>query len=176
MAEVIRTSYAAIAPAITERIADVAGIPGSRVFWVARRRVEHYLGPWDVLLRPRAGISLDETTTGGGRWDTRVRRILDVAVRVGLAVDEAARDYQWLFADADEDTGLIGYFRAQEAIIDALHLFLPTDGDGNGLLAEPMRLVNDIDPLREEGSESVWGDGTLAFEMVYTLDLNTDGE
>lgn len=177
MAGVIPTSFRAIAPLITARLAEVAEIPASRIFWVARQRVPHFVGPWDLVLRPRGSVSLDPNTEGGGRHDTRLRRIIDVAVRIQRATDESARDDDFLFAEpSDDDTDLIGYFAAQERVIDALHVFSPTAANGDVLVAEPMRMVNDNDPLREQGMEHIWGDGTLAFEVVYTLNLDTDGE
>lgn len=177
MAGVIPTSFRTIAPLITERLAEVAEIPEGRIFWVARNRIAHFVGPWDIVIRPRGGVSLDPNTDGGGRWDTRVRRIIDVAVRVARSTDDVARDYDWLFAEPSaDDLDLIGYFTAQERVIEALHVFSPEDESGDILVAEPMRLVSDNDPFREPGSEIVWGDGTLAFEIVYTLDLDTEGE
>src|SRR3990172_8020876 len=170
MAKVIRTSLRTIAPLITARLVDwLALTDTAQIFWIARNKIPHFLGPWDILLRPRRGFSIQDNSDGGGKWDTRIRRIIDVALRVQLATDETARDVEWLFADD-------GYFALEESVIDALQMFEPTDAQGNILLAEPMRLLEGIEPAREQGNEVLWGDGTLAFEIVYTMNLDTTGE
>jgi hypothetical protein len=170
MPGVIRTSLRDIAPLITTRLAAATSINRERIFWIARLNpVPHFTGQADILLRPRRKLALQDNVDGGGKWDTRVTRILDVIPRVQYAVDPAASDYEWLFASG-------GYITLEEEIVDALQMFMPTDSTGNILVAEPMRLVTADDPLKEAGNEVVWGSGVLGFEMVYTMDLDTTGE
>jgi hypothetical protein len=133
------------------------------IFMVAVDDPPHTMGDSDILLRPMR-ISPTQPK-GAGRVERRVRRLLKVIVRTRLALDEVDRDFAWL-----EDASL-GHFVMEEAVVNWLDTFQPTDGSGNALTFEPLDWVPSSQPEKEK-ADSSWGRSELFFEIPYILTLD----
>ena len=105
----------------------------------------------------------------GGRVDERVDRLVRGVDRSRsdrrLHLDEPNRDKQWLIDQA------LGHMVFEEATVDALELFWPTDVSGNVLLCEPMRLLR-AESLMKQKKDGAWGESALDWEIQYLLNVN----
>ncbi len=140
------------------------------IFYLAQPQLPpNFTADLAYILRPRGFTSIQSQYQGAGRFDTRIRRVLDIYLRLRIGRDEADRDNQWLLDAA-------GFFVAEEKLLDALHGFHPVDTAGNTLTTEPIRVIQGSDPDRErhKGSGTGWGDALISFEMIYMLALTQD--
>ncbi len=166
MATVIRTSLATILTRIkTLLIADAAlSIPAARVLVTVRRKLPHFQADQDIVLRPRGFSVVAKITDQAGRWETTIKRRLDVTCRTRLGFDETDRDESWL------TDGTYGHVAFEESVASFFQELYLTDADDNMLLHEPMLLMDGPDPEKEADDETAeWGQTTLSFEMVYDL-------
>jgi len=131
--------------------------------------VAHFQADQQILLRPGKFIALEPIIRGAGRTDARVRRLLEVFLRVRRLADTGDADQTWAM---DNALGL-AYFDLEESILNALEQFSAYDSNGNALLGEPMRIWQGAEGLRPAGKGGGWGFGRLTFEIVYELPLNT---
>lgn len=164
MATVLRSSVRTVLQAVKAWLVAQEVATADRIKLVARpfAEVQHTMGDADLVLRPGRFVPTGNET-GAGRYDTRIRRLLEVAVRSRLESDEVDSDQLWLLQDA-------AHLALEEAVIAALQIFPPEDADSNILLAEPMRLADGAAAERRKDKRG-WGQSVLTFEMVYVLPL-----
>jgi hypothetical protein len=140
-------------------------MPIERVLISRGRRMPHYQADQDIVVRFRGFSSLESYTVGGGRMDTRLARKLSIICRSRLRTDEENTDKNW-FTDA-----AFGYLSLEDSLVDCLHLFLPSDINGNALLTMPMRVVGSSD-VEEDQKEPGWGFASVDFAAVLEPALN----
>src|SRR5678816_683015 len=170
MAAVIRSSLRAIGPKLKAQLVAETRCGADSIFWIASgSQIPNFTAPADIILQVRQFTPYQPAVEGGGRWDTRITRIIDITGRVQLAVDPAFKDDEWLFGDN-------GYLALEEEIVAALQIFTPVDSSQNALLAEPCRFVQGQSPFKEQGNEVLWGHGTIGLEVYYTLDMDTTAD
>lgn len=166
--KIIRADIRDILAAVKAKLVADEVAPDNKILWVARKRdVPRFTGDQDLLLCPRGFRANQETVSGAGRAATEVSRFLDVYVRVRLALDAADSDEQWLLHTSK------GYFNYENAVIASLQMFLPLDGDGNGLTVQPLRVMDASDP-QKGNDDPLWGDAVLSFELVYDIEMTVD--
>lgn len=171
MAAQIRASLATILPLIETQIVTVLEWTNpNRVKSVARDvgQIAHYQGDQDILIRPGDFLSLQSYDDGAGRWDTRIRRILEVGVRSRRRGDPTDQDDIWL---TDPKAG-VAYVALEEAVLNALHQFEPEDSNQNVLTCEPMRIYTGRKPVKAPKDMAAWGYGVLLFEITYQPPLD----
>lgn len=170
MATVIRTNFPDILSVIRARIAELEIAPLSSVIVSALppEDVPHGVGEHDVLLTPQDEQSDEDTSFGGGRYDTRASARLHVIPRSRLALDESARDLARLTHST------LGHYALRDSLRDALHLVWPEDGLRNALGVQPPRWIRTGAPKRDrrEKGESVWVYSVMEFLIVYPVDLD----
>jgi len=164
MATVKPSSIRTVLEAVQAWLVAQEVLDADRILLVARpfTEVPLEMGDADLLLRPGSFLPTGNET-GAGRYDTRIRRILEIAVRTRLEVDEVGQDLHWLRDDAR-------HLALEEAVLAALEIFPPEDAAGNILLAEPMRLVDGTAAEKRKDKRG-WGQSVLRFEMIYVLPL-----
>lgn len=117
-----------------------------------------------VKIIPRPQVCLQLHRHGGGRTDTRVVRRVAVEVKTRLALDEAGDSEQWL-------THALGHLDHEHAVIDALELFVPKQGD-DWLVYQPLKLVPTSDPQRPDPEKSEWGKSVSEWDVCFVLALD----
>ncbi len=129
---------------------------------VVRKDVPNLNGDRDIIIRVR-NFTADQSHTG--RYDLRIRRLIDVTLRYRYAGDQVGNDLRWLTAEAT------GFLEFENAVLSAAHLFEPMDTPGNGLplMVQPMRILNGSDPTKEVKSADgvTWGEETLTIEIIF---------
>jgi hypothetical protein len=160
--------FADILQAIRKEIVRLRVIEDiDRVILVARRTtVPNLVGDKDILIRVNP-TQVVTSVEGEGRYFTKIRRLIEVIPRVRLALDEVGRDANWLM---NEELGIIAF---EDAIIDALQLFQPTNtAEDAFLIVEPMRLVSMTIPEKANEPNSKWGSSVQSWEIMYQQDLD----
>jgi hypothetical protein len=165
----IASPLADIVPIITAQLVVKTGVPTHSVKVVARGSdyVAKFQGDRDLLLRfsgaqPQAGF-----THGAGRVATILDRVLQVTCRVRLNTDPSDDDTRiWV----DPTWGLLVL---EEAVIDALWGFWPTDTSQNVLTPCVLEWV----PSQEAAKQLVppppldWIESHLHFLVTYQANL-----
>lgn len=155
-----------ILEAIKTNLVTLAVTGTNQITWAARDQTPAHQAEHLIILRPRGFTTArNPGADGEGRIVGKVKRILAVHLRVRQARDEPDRDTEWLLDETN------GYLDFEDLVLDALDLFWPADAQGNDLLAEPMRVL-DASDVAKDPRDSMWGDGTLYFEMQYMADLD----
>ncbi len=150
-------------------------LPENRIFIIARNTgiVPQMQAPQDMLLRPR-GFTVDQgMVAAGGRYTTRLTRIIDVIIRVRYELDKVGEDVLWL------TTASLGYFAFEEAAVNAMQVQIDgknntlLDSAGNSLLAEPMRIVDGMTPEKDiTGKTPGWGNGAFGISVAYLANVD----
>jgi hypothetical protein len=164
MATQIRTSLATILTRLkTLLVADTTlNIPAERVLLTVRRKLPHFQADQDIVLRPRGFSVMAKVTDHAGRWQTTLKRRLDVTCRTRLGIDEADRDEDWL---TDEAYGHIAFEEAVASFFQTLYLM---DDDQNVILHEPLMLMDAPDHEKDADDElQEWGQSTFSYELIY---------
>jgi hypothetical protein len=165
----IATSLRAILPAIQAQLASVTGLTTNRVLLVQRETTPRFQGDQDVLVRAGPPQPEDGFELGSGRHAAIVTRLVQVTARTRWAVDESDRDD---YALVDED---YGHLALEEAVVNALHIWVPTDRNGNWLSVEPMHWRPHEAPVHDEPLPASWLSTSLLFDVRYHLSLPSNG-
>lgn len=157
-----RTSISEIMLAIRQKLIDAQVLPPDRIFIVAResQQLRDHQAPEVIYIRPRGMVVDQLILEAGGRYTTRIIRIVDIFVRVRNQRDKSMSDIQWL-TDADQS-----YFKLEEAVMNVLNVAFLEDGVGNELLCEPMRPVSTESPQVDRGKLG-WGNAAASYEVHY---------
>jgi hypothetical protein len=166
---VLATSFRPILAAIKAQLAAVPALAAERVLVAQRDRVPHIQGDSDAVVRVGKPLPEDGFTVGSGRHATVLVRPVQVTPRVRWAVDEGDRDDH---AMEDADSGLLAL---EEAVIDALHVWVPTTEDEEWLTVQPLHWVPSAEPVRETPVNHAWLHSDLVFMARYQLSLSDNG-
>ena len=156
----VKSSLREILPKVRDRLVSATGISANRVLYVQRPDTPHFQGDQDILIRVGPPRPL-EHVHGSGRLYRVVSRLLQITPRTRWAVDESDRDDSWLLAATE------GHLRLEEAVVDAIDVWVPERAGGDWLLIEPMRWVESQQPVRETPLSQSWGHTDLVFEFKY---------
>lgn len=166
MATVARVSLPTILQAIEDQLVARRVVKDpAQVLWVITDDAPYHHSGFDVVLAPDFGLSTQPNNDGGGRWDTRVRRTVDVFVRTTFLATQGASDKEWVR----------NHYPVEDAVLESLHGYHPTDENDNLLLIEPMRLTRPDRPRRDR-SNKVWGYSVMTFELLYHPDITASDE
>lgn len=169
-----RTSIIEIANAIKQCLVDEDVQVSNRIKFVARGAgVPKFQGESDILIRIGGFTSVGETVAAAGRVCTMLDRLIHVICRSRLALDQADRDDTWLLNSSR------GHFVIEEQVLDALHIFWPTDSSDNDLTTQPIR-VNTSSQADKEASAGLrnrhWGYSAISYDVQYLPPLNQDDQ
>lgn len=139
----------------------------NRIIPCARRtKVPKLTGEKDIILRV-GNTQIVPSVEGQGRGYTRLRRIIEVIPRCRSALDEVGKDTVWLMDET------LGFFNFEEALLDAVQLFQPTNIAETEFLAdEPMRIVGFGIPDKDVDPDGKWGSETMMLEVFYKANLD----
>jgi hypothetical protein len=173
----IRTSCVSILKAAASQLLTALGGAGgtgftldsSGIFLSCRPQMPHFQAEQDILLRP-FGFRIDQgRDLAGGRYTTVFTRRLGATLRTRANLDESFKDQVWYQGDAGI---VLGHSALEEAVVDALHEFTPTDSNSNALTVEPMKIIEGNDPSKLMNDQNSWGWSLLMFSIVYMPPLN----
>lgn len=104
-------SFTVLVGYVKDRIAAKLGVEAStvRTCFVTEASIGEYLSQEGVVLR--VGSPTPVSSSGGGRWDYRVRRTIYVYVLTACLLDQGGRD----------DEAFDRHVAREEALIDAIH-------------------------------------------------------
>ena len=107
-------------------------------------------------------------SVGDGELHGLIERGLDaIGSELHEFQDPVGRDDDWLTDEA------LGFLSLEDAVIDALQLFQPTNTDGTEfLIIEPMRLVGISNPDKPSEPNDKWGSAVQTWEIVYKCPLD----
>lgn len=157
-----RTSFGEILLAVKAEVIKRTGLPAARVIILARDQAPKAQAEQIIYLRPRRFTSIEPENTGGGRSNTRLTRQLDLILSSRMATDASTSDEDWLTHPTR------GYYALEDAAVDALQEFFPTDGQGNALVFEPIRIMSEDQTLKL----GHWGQANATFEVGYMPPLD----
>lgn len=159
----IQTSLNTLVPILKARIASVTDLPTERVLIVGRplESIPHNQASTDVLVRIGAPTPSVAGNSGPGRLWTTCDRIIQVQPRAEFGADLYDRDEDKLL-----DTSL-GIFALEEQILDGLQDFMPEDGKGNALVAEPLKWVPSEQLPQRDRQDAAWVTSSLFFLLRY---------
>jgi hypothetical protein len=161
----IATSLATILPYVQAQLASVTGVPLTNVMLArAGRHRPHFSGLQDIIIQPLPPAPESGFELGSGRVAAVFNRVLAVTGRTGMSVDMSDRDDYWLLAAG-------GQLALEEAILNALHIWVPVDTNGNWLTQSPLQWVpSDLPKKDTELPDSQdWGESTMHFSLQYQL-------
>lgn len=133
-------------------------------------------GDRDILLAP-AGERKDPTAEGSGRVEARVIRRLRLRIRTRMNLDENYRSVAWLQGAVMENgnSNTLGHLALEDAVIDSMFLFLPTDNLGNALCHRAIVYDSAMGPQRRGAdAASGYGYSDLWFDVPYIRKLSQD--
>lgn len=172
MAEtILRTKLSHILLAVKDRLIDEEAV-GEEQSLISLRmnppvmalRADSY-----AIALPLNQVAEQASVDGGGRAGTLLAGRLNVYLRNRASLDEAYLAETWLTSPT------AGILDKVNAVVDALQMWLPEDEDGDGLLAEPCRLVFWGEP-KQQYHQPEWGDVVIEFEVKYLLDIAQTGD
>lgn len=165
-----RTSVRAIILAAVARIVEITELDAARVgvTVLPPDEVPPFGAPQDVLVRVRGETPDEGIIDGTGRWDNRRRRILDVACRTRVSLDEEGGDLARLTHES------LGHVLLEDLVVEALEIFNAPDPDEAGsLITAPLRVGRLTDPQRMAKFPD-WVFSVFTVEAEYSRDLDTD--
>ena len=121
-------------------------------------------GDQDVILRVMGERREGGMLEGAGRVDDRRTREIQVVMRSRVYLDQVEQDLIRL-TDAS-----LGHLWLEDAVADALEIFMATDGDGN-VLTTPWYLEGPTAPQAMRNDRNwVWSAFTCSFDYERALD------
>lgn len=160
MASAIRSVMRLVLPLIKQRIIDEDVVTVDQV-WITLDDSPKLPNADQLVLLHLGGF---RTVQGmEDRIDQRLYRMLDVICHTRMVLDEVARGEVQLLQD---DTG---HLALEDKVIDAIHKFQPTDGDGNALTFEPIWLDMGREP-RKLPKEKGWVKSAIPFTIPIEQD------
>lgn len=130
-------------------------------------------GNRDLILHVR-GFGVDTGgVTGGGRHDTRVKRLIDIVLRSRKQIDTVHNDLAFLTDDN-------GHLAFEESVINAVQIWWGDPAaaatEAQMLLVgggEPARIVNGGGAVRELfAGDGTWGTSVITLEVHVLLELD----
>ena len=164
----VATSARTLLSAIQAQLASATGVTANRVLIVQRPDTPHFQGDKDILVRLGPPAPEDGFTVGAGRHCCLLTRQLQVTPRTRWATDESDRDDLSLLDEVN------GHLALEEAVVDALHVWVPTDAQENWLTAQPLHWLPSAPPVRETPLSRSWVHTDLVFAVRYQLRLPTN--
>lgn len=164
MASVIRSSIIDIAKAIKAQLVAFAGFQPSQVFITSKRKIPHFVGEKDCILRIGGEHPDEPAIRADGRQNNQRYRTVTITIRTRQAVDRAGTDTKHLLNDD------IGHLAVEDAVFNALEIFWPVDIAQNAITNCPIRLG----PLTETESETQpeWLSSSVTVEIDYSRNLD----
>jgi hypothetical protein len=164
MPTVVRSPFTAVLAAVKAQLTAVTGLPAFRVKAVMHgRRFPHFQADQDILVVIGPPVPDNPVTYGAGRVDFPVVRTLTVTPRVRMASDPSDSDDLLI---SDPARGLIAL---EEAVLNALHDFHPTDANNNLLTREPIHFSPSPPPSDDPPPDRTWASSPLNFEVAYVV-------
>jgi hypothetical protein len=144
----------------------VTGLPKERVRFVADwpEDVVPPLGGQDLSIRVLGFATNDPD--GAGRLETILERQLGIMLRTQMAADYGEYADAWLLDPT------FGHVFQEENIFNALQSFIPTDSNGNILVAAPINLVSGESPERKN-EDTGTGKAIYLFRLRYLPPITT---
>lgn len=165
MASQIRSKMSVILPLIKTLLMDALDLPTERVIITQSNTKPNFQADRVVFLRVRRMTSQVDAELGGGNYENRVVRFLDVIPSVRMDTDSTS-DEPWLL---DED---LGFFAFEEAILTALCGHFLVDEQGNHVLdGSTIKLISETDAQKIPGAPG-WGESLMTFRLSYELDVD----
>ncbi len=121
-----------------------------------------------VLLCPLYFVPDDGSVNGGGRYVTIMDGQFSVIVRTRNRLNLAYQD-SYIINNADQT----GIFWLTDQVLDALHMTLPLNSNGDLLVAEPIRL-NRYEKASRAGTQSEWTGIRVVFDCSLRYYFPTD--
>lgn len=118
-----------------------------------------------IIVSPKPIPPDQGCVTGGGNTLMLMDSAVMVTIYSRLALDQTPRDDYWLTPSSGYSVDLI-----QQKVVASLQLFFPADDNSNFYMAEPMRLTDYSEPLRD--SPPGWGSVKLRYDVQYIENLS----
>lgn len=163
----IATSLRTLLPLITAQLVTVTGVTSNRVLLLQRGDTPTFQGDSDILVRVGPPQPVEGYSSGAGRNAVILRRPLQVTPRVRLAVDQSDRD-DYHMTDA---SGLVAL---EEAVVDALHIWVPRNSTSDWLTQEPIHWAPGAAPIHQTPVSQSWLHTDLVFDMLYQLSVTAN--
>lgn len=158
-----------IVPTIQTQIQAVLSLPPEKVSLSVRDIQPRFKGDQDCYIRlldatPRTGFE-----HGSGRTCLVISRPMVITLRTRFQVDASDLNNLWLLDPTN------GHWTKEEALLNGLLNWAPTDDSGNWLTAEVLHpLPTPPEIMAEKPVGKGWGQSHLTWELVYQF-LSTPG-
>ncbi len=161
------SSMSVILPLVKSLLMERLDLPTERVVITQSNTRPNFQADWVVFLRVRRLMAEQEGELGGGNYNARAVRFLDVIPSTRLETDSTS-DEKWLLHPE------LGFFALEEQILFALcgH-FLEDDDRDHVLAGTTIKLLSELDAQKVPGAPG-WGEAVMTFRLEYQLDLDTD--
>lgn len=162
MATVVPSSSRAIAKAIQSRLLGQNILPSRRIV-IAARLYEYNAPKWDhfIGVRPVDLEVYQDWAESKGRHCTLVNREFSIDLYTRLSLDDILKDEEWANV----------HFNYQDAIINSLHIWLPTEAGGNAITACPLHLTS-VQHFDKPDAVPGLGVSSIKFRCDYILTLS----
>lgn len=167
MATPIPTPLATILEAVKAQIVANTTVTDNRVLLVTKKRIPKFQGDQDCLILPGPIQALEDFSAAAGRIACIVLRPLVITIRTRFGVDMSDRSDSWITDPT------LGHYVLEEALVAALHIYLPTDSLGNAYTQEPIHWVNSTSPEQDK-QDQTWAETTLQFTIKYQIGMTQD--
>lgn len=165
MATQLRSSFVTLAAALKAQLVARGVLNAECIHITARDSVPHFLAPQDILLRSGGETPHPDVIVAAGRIDNRRTRRVLVIMRSRMQLDQADEDVTRLLHATN------GHHALEDAVADALEIFLPEDTDTNVIAAQPVRLTALSEP-RPDPYDKDWVVSQWTLEIEYERALN----
>jgi hypothetical protein len=150
---------------IRQRLIDTETFTPSCVFVVTDREASLNVPPGTIygIVQPGRFRFDQRQIAGGGRSNVKAEWDVSIVVMANIGLDQGDRAAQWLLNSA-------GVIVRSSQVLDALLCVDLIDGDGNGLLTEPMR-PSGGDVRAKPGK---FGELAVDFTVSFVWNMPTD--
>ena len=122
-------------------------------------------GP-SLSIQPNDFLASDLNTKGAGRYATMLVGSVDFVIYLRQALDQIYQQNDML------TLSVVNLLDLAHNVLNTFQLSMVLDSNGNGILVEPMRLLNDKRPIRYRKSRE-WAMAICSFEIKYFENLDT---
>lgn len=161
----IRSNIATILPLLRTHLMTFTGFPIERVLIQKHTNLTDQAslqGDQVIVLTPELESMVRPQIKSAGRHDARVDRRVSVVGWNRLNTDVAFQDSDWLLQTT------LGYLPFENAMINALLTWFPTDG-GNNVLAVPTRCESIAAPATTRAD---WGSAAVSVNYQFYRDVS----
>lgn len=164
---ILYTTTTPILLAVQANLVALGVLPSSQILVVGTDDEPKIVADKIIQLWPQDLVDNKALTHGAGRNGTHIEEPFWCQICTNLQTDEVDRNLQG-FTDPK-----LGNYALRTKVLDAMHLFWPTDAAGNALTVCPIHLGNGrkgVKPRTPRGGG--WTTSNIVFEITYRQAFN----